>query len=146
MHLDVLWTVRWLRKDPFFTGSRGSSDGTGGTERSSGLENHRHTVERHARPEVQVDSDLRAGRSWFGDADRLRRRGQPAVDPRRTAAEGDCHSRLAGRRVMASRASVAIREPRARCTGEFGWDGGGTIAVTASDKAVGRVEIGRAHV
>jgi hypothetical protein len=54
------------------------------------------------------------------------------------ASEGDRNSRLAGSRVMACRAAVALRKPDIGRARKFGWDRGGAIAVAGSDKAVGR--------
>src|SRR5216684_5258197 len=114
-------------------GNCGPSDGTGRAQRSFRFEVSRDAVARHARRKIQIDFDLRVGRRRSGDIDRLHRCGQSAVEPRRTAAEGDHNSRIAGRRAMAYCAAVAIREPRVGRSWEFGWDRGGTIAVGASD-------------
>src|SRR6266478_242012 len=114
-------------------GNCGASDGTGRAQGSFRFEDSRDAVARHARRKIQIDFDLCVCRRRFGDIDRLRRCGQSAVEPRRTAAEGDHNSRIAGGRAMAYYAAVAIREPRVVRSWEFGWDRGGRIAVGASD-------------
>ncbi len=104
----------------------------------AGLEDRGDAVERGAGGEVPADADLRAGRRRSGDVDRLRGCRRAAAEPRGTAAEGDRHSRFAGRRVMADRAAVAVREPGAGGDGKSGGDRGGASAVAASDEAAGR--------
>ena len=110
------------------------------------LEDRGDAVERGAGGEVPADADLRAGRGRSGDVDRLRGCGRPAVEPRGTAAEGDRDSRFAGRRVVADRAAVAVREPGAGGDGEPGGNRGGAIAVAASDEAAGALPIVLPHL